>query len=424
MIGYQFYRRVLFSAVVLLLLGGFSLSAQEVHRTEISVDFRTNRSVLDTAYMNNAQRIQEIVDFMQYLQTQQSYIIRGVNFSGYASPEGSYRVNTRLAQRRMQALESLIRSKVDIPDMMILREEGYIHWDYLKAQIAASDLPNKAELLRILDEESQLVDYYYGNQIDARVLKIRNLDKGQTWNELHQRYFDHMRRAQVTFLMDRQVLVVPTLAEAPVRQQYAQQPRILRTAPETTLEGMDTYVAGWWPKWYVKTNTLALATGITNAAVEFDFAKHWSVALPVLYSAWNYFTETIKFRTFAVQPEVRYWFREDHHRWFVGAHASLAYYNVAVDGGYRYQDHGAESPTYGGGLAFGYRLPIALDGRLCLDFSLGAGVYALHYDVFHNTPDTKDGLMIKTCKQTYFGIDQVAVSLNYSFDLKKKGGKR
>lgn len=423
MIGYQFYRRVLFSAVVLLLLGIHSLSAQEVHRTEISVDFRTNRSVLDTAYMNNAQRIQEIVDFMQYLQTQQSYIIRGVNFSGYASPEGSYRVNTRLAQRRMQALESLIRSKVDIPDTMILREEGYIHWDYLKAQIATSDLPNKAELLRILDEESQLVDYYYGNQIDARVLKIRNLDKGRTWNELHQRYFDHMRRAQVTFLMDRQVLVVPTLAEAPVRQQYAQQPRILRTAPETTLEGMDTYQPAWYRNWYVNTNVLALGMGITSLGVEYDFAKHWSVAVPVLYSAWNYFTETIKFRTFAVQPEVRYWFNENHTNWFVGAHASLAYYNVAVDGGYRYQDHAAESPAWGGGLSGGYRLPLTRDQRLSLDFSLGLGVYPLHYDIFDNTTNTADGLLIQTARKTYFGIDQVAVTLSYSFN-NQKGGTR
>ena len=32
--------------------------------------------------------------------------------------------------------------------------------------------------------------------------------------------------------------------------------------------------------------------------------------------------------------------------------------------------------------------------------------------------------MIESIKKTYWGIDQAAVSFSYSFDLKKKGGKR
>ena len=43
---------------------------------------------------------------------------------------------------------------------------------------------------------------------------------------------------------------------------------------------------------------------------------------------------------------------------------------------------------------------------------------------FHNTPRTKDGLMRESIKKTYWGIDQATVSFSYSFDLKKKGGKR
>ena len=42
----------------------------------------------------------------------------------------------------------------------------------------------------------------------------------------------------------------------------------------------------------------------------------------------------------------------------------------------------------------------------------------------NNAGITKDGLMIESIKKTYWGIDQAAVSFSYSFDLKKKGGKR
>ena len=163
---------------------------------------------------------------------------------------------------------------------------------------------------------------------------------------------------------------------------------------------------------------------IANVAAEIDLAKHWSFTLPVYYSAWDYFKSTIKFRTFAVQPEFRYWLSEENDGFFGGAHFGLAYYNFAFDGDYRYQDHNRETPAIGGGVSIGYRLPISKNNRWKVEFSLGAGVYSRHYDKFHNTPRTKDGLMIESIKKTYWGIDQAAVSFSYSFDLKKKGGKR
>jgi hypothetical protein len=56
---------------------------------------------------------------------------------------------------------------------------------------------------------------------------------------------------------------------------------------------------------------------------------------------------------------------------------------------------------------------------------MGGGVYSVDYDKFHNTKVTKDGLMIaSSVKNTYWGIDQAAISIAYAFDWKKKGGKR
>jgi hypothetical protein len=165
---------------------------------------------------------------------------------------------------------------------------------------------------------------------------------------------------------------------------------------------------------------LGLATGISNAAIEFDFAKHWSVTVPVYYSAWNYFLETIKFRTLAVQPEVRYWFSKDNDKFFLGAHFSYAQYNVAVDGNYRYQDKGGTSPALGGGISVGYRLPLERTKRWNVEFTLGAGVYPLKYDIFYNTEDTKDGIWAGSDKMTYWGLDNAAVTFSYAFEFKKR----
>ena len=163
---------------------------------------------------------------------------------------------------------------------------------------------------------------------------------------------------------------------------------------------------------------------IANVAMEIDLAKHWSFILPIYYSAWDYFTSTIKFRTLAVQPEFRYWFIPDNEGWFVGVHWGLAYYNFAFDGDYRYQDHNRETPSIGGGVSAGYRMPISKNKRWRMEFALGAGVYSRHYDKFYNTSNTKDGLLSESIKNTYWGIDQAAISFSYTFDLKKKGEKR
>ena len=126
----------------------------------------------------------------------------------------------------------------------------------------------------------------------------------------------------------------------------------------------------------------------------------------------------LKYRTLAIQPEFRYWFNEQNERWFLGAHFSMAYYDIALKGKYRYQDHNGKSPALGGGLAAGYRLPISKNKRWKMEFSLGAGVYLLHYDKFHNY---RTGLLVGTEKKTVFSLDQANVSFVYAFDLKKKG---
>ncbi len=172
--------------------------------------------------------------------------------------------------------------------------------------------------------------------------------------------------------------------------------------------------------WYIKTNVPAWAMLWMNGAVEFDLAHHWPAQLPVYYSGFNYFKGDRKFRTFTIMPEVRWWPRADNQGFFAGAHFGMAYYNVAFGGDKRYQDHNQNTPALGGGIDLGYRLPISRNGRWHLEFSVGAGIYHLDYDVYNNW---HNGLLIDRRKRTFYGIDNAAISVAYRFDL-KKGGER
>ncbi len=405
---------------------GIKYAHSQERNTEIFVDFRVNSTHIDTLYRNNTERISELISFLRQIQADKTISIVNVSFCGAASPEGSYEWNRHLANGRLKALEKVVRSKIEIPDSIITYDDSYIPWQYLVEQISASEIPHKQEILSIIDGKAEIVAYHSGRSIDSRILKLQKLDGGKVWRELHRHYFSPMRNACVVFVTFKKeespkLLPVPTV-EKTVPASAVDTTTVTPELSDTVLTvSPNPNVEQWKPRLSVKSNALGLGLAIANAAVEIDICKHLSFSLPVYYSAWNYFTPTVKFRTFAVQPEMRYWFSEINDGWFAGAHIGLAYYNIATDGQYRTQDHDGKSPALGGGLAAGYRLPISRDGRWKMEFSIGAGAYALHYDKYHNR---RNGPLVSTKKKAYIGIDQASVSFSYTFGQKKKGGVR
>ena len=407
-------------SLILLLLGYNTSYSQEKH-TEICVDFRVNSKHIDPLYGNNAIRMENMVTFLREIRQDSNIQIVNISFNGAASPEGSYQVNHRLSRARLEALEKIVRTEVEIPDSIITRNDDYIPWSYLRTEIAHSDLAQKQQILDILDEDEKLVGYHNGAQIDHRIPRLKALDNGRVWQEIFRRYFAQMRNACVVVITyKKEVLPVSAPTPEPVAAPKPEPEPMITPEPEPE-PIIVTEPEVWTRQLHVKTNAIGLAMAIANVAVEVDLAPHWSFTLPVYFSAWDYFKSTLKFRTFCVQPEVRYWLDDNNEGWFAGAHFGAAFFNYALDGDYRYQDHGRETPSWGGGLSVGYRMPLSRNGRWKMEFALGGGVYASHYDKFRNEPD---GLLISNRKKTWYGIDQAAVSLAYTFDLKKKGGRR
>lgn len=284
-----------------------------------------------------------------------------------------------------------------------------------------SDLNFKDDVIAIL-EEDELADYYSLNiSPDNRIVKLRALDKGRAWRKINELFSKRMRNAYVVFVTCNNNL--------PVVQAPLITPDIIKSESviETIEIAHDSITVmpvclkeAWNRKLHLKTNVIAWGMAIANMAAEIDLAMHWSFNSPLYYSAWNYLKSTIKLRTFAFQPELRYWFSDENDGLFAGAHFGLAYYNLAFAGDYRYQC--GDMPAVGGGVSMGYRMPIGKNNHWRVEFSLGVGAYSLHYDKFNNTP-RKDGLMVGSVEKTWFGIDQAAVSFSYSFNLNKKGGR-
>ena len=147
---------------LILLLFGLCATYSQERRTEICVDFRVNSTVIDSAYSDNAVRMQEIIEFLRNIRQDSTINIVEVSFCCAASPEGSDQLNRKLARGRLTALENLVRQQVDIPDSIITHNDNYIPWEFLKSKIEDSELVYN----RLLnDRQLFFVGYKHGTRI-------------------------------------------------------------------------------------------------------------------------------------------------------------------------------------------------------------------------------------------------------------------
>ncbi len=387
-----------------------------VVNTHFSVFFPVGGTMLDTAYTCNGNSLSAMLDYLAAVRRDSTLSLMNVQITGMASPEGSYQTNRRLAVRRAQALASWLRSHSDKELPLVLADNMGVGWPLLDTLALGYPppprlVPYRASMAHILALDTTLVSYRRGLTIDHRVLLLRHAHRGRLWPILMRDVYPQMRMARAEVGVAR--IEAPSSIVGPPPEPTSEPVTMAPALADTV-----TAVAETTCRRHItlKTNAVAWAFLITNIAIEVDVAPHWSVALPVSFSAWNYFSKNRKYRTFSLYPECRYWPTACNTGFFMGAHLGMAYYNVAFGGRYRTQDRDGHRPALGGGVSAGLRLPVSHNHRWQMELSVGAGIYSLSHDKFYNQPN---GLKAYTESKTYMGIDQASLSLCYVFDFKR-----
>lgn len=383
------------------------------NRTEIMVDFPVNVVRIDPDYAGNSARIDMIVDFLKLLANDSSRTVTSVAFCGAASPEGSYNLNRRLAAGRLKALETLIRKKVDIADSIISRDDSYIPWQYLRQQVAASDISRRDSVIDIIDEEPQLVaDPDNGYLVDRRVVKLKKLDNRRVWNELLARYFSGMRNASAVIVTYRDSIIAP-LPEP----HFSSRLNIVAHAPADLLSPANPQETASSPFYMdVRSNMLYDLLAIPNIGVEFYLGKNWSITADYMHAWWSYDPRHRYWRIYGAGINLRRWFgNAAHAKPLTGHHIGLYAQAVTFDfewGGKAYMG-GKPGGTifdrahFGAGIDYGYSLPVAR--RVNIDFSIGVGY--IGGKVVEFVPDGDRYLWTATKRRHWFGPTKLEVSL-------------
>lgn len=119
------------------------------------LDFPVNKTIIYPDYRRNTTELAKIRATIDTVRNDKSTTLTGITIHGYASPEGSYANNTRLAKGRTQALIDYVTSYYNFDHKLIQSEFTPEDWEGFRSFVAASAMDKKSEILQLMDQNTE-----------------------------------------------------------------------------------------------------------------------------------------------------------------------------------------------------------------------------------------------------------------------------
>lgn len=141
---------------------------QRAEKGNAYLDFPVNQTKIYPEYRRNPMELAEINRTINVVKENTDTKITSISLHGYASPEGSYANNTRLAKGRSEALKTYIMKEYGLSADMFTVQSTPEDWAGLRAYVEKNNVANKAKVLEIIDSQM--------DNLDAKENKIKALD--------------------------------------------------------------------------------------------------------------------------------------------------------------------------------------------------------------------------------------------------------
>lgn len=117
------------------------------------VEFPVNSTRLLSDFGTNSVELQKVVDNITEITSDPDYSIKSITLTGFASPEGDYSHNEKLAQGRVDAIKDFLSSYMNGQDAQISTSYVAEDWDGVMDFIGASTLPHWADILGVIRQD-------------------------------------------------------------------------------------------------------------------------------------------------------------------------------------------------------------------------------------------------------------------------------
>ena len=167
------------------------MAETEKHRAEVGtafLDFQVGKYQILPDFRNNAVELAKINNTIRTVTEDKNVKPTGIVLKGYASPEGSYASNKKLADNRVNALRDYIRQKNDFKADFFTMSSEPEDWVGFKEKVEADpNVPNRSEVLAIIDSS---------DDPDRKEAKLRALGGGAAFRYVLKDIFPSLRRSE------------------------------------------------------------------------------------------------------------------------------------------------------------------------------------------------------------------------------------
>lgn len=180
--------RILLTLVMVCCCSGLLKAETAADTICVRILFRQDHSTLDLDYMGNKQVIGRFARQLKRLQENPHVSIQNILIEASASPEGEYRHNRRLAERRAERTRQLLMEHAPGLRLPIKINPKGVDWSQLIRLVEGDRaVPSRNEVLRIL-RKSQEFD---------KKPELMTLHGGKPWRYMYEHFFPEMRNGQL-----------------------------------------------------------------------------------------------------------------------------------------------------------------------------------------------------------------------------------
>ena len=183
----ELYHRTLTSAQPSVAADAFQRVVEQ--KQEANIKFLIQQAELRKSELQN-NSVQEFVDLLKRISTDRENMMLGnIEVSAYASPDGGFALNEKLANKRQQNTEGFVKQQMKQTKVEADVEANYTaqDWEGFQQLVQASDIQDKDVILRVLS-------MYKDPQ--EREQQIKNMSHG--FKELADGILPELRRARLT----------------------------------------------------------------------------------------------------------------------------------------------------------------------------------------------------------------------------------
>lgn len=122
---------------------------QRAEKGEAYLSFCVNKTDIVVDLFDNTRELAKITKTIDLVRDDKNVEITGINIHGFASPDGPYANNERLARERAASLKNYVSHLYTIDNKLFSSNSTPEDWDGFRHKVQQSQLANKEEILKI-----------------------------------------------------------------------------------------------------------------------------------------------------------------------------------------------------------------------------------------------------------------------------------